>query len=607
MTRALRRRSASLKSPIVKHRVLIAYLRFSDPGQGDGTSDQRQTETIDAYSARIGMPVFEWYEDHGKSGYDGEAENFGDLRRLADDIESGKFPEGSILATEALDRLTRRGAVKGGKLIYSILDKGIEIHALKSGRHYTSESTHELHELLATNTSDHEASKLKSGRIADAWGLIRRGTYAGGLPHWFDVKRDFVVEPIKDKPDSQRTKAKIVSVTVNKKKAAPNIRAFHDVCVMGQTTVAKNLNRDGFTTATGKPWTRSAVRQLIRSRSALGEQIECRTENNRAIPTGRVIKNAYPPILVTADGKPDEALWYRANQAIDARRTWDGNRAQSPTVNGRHSEHGFVNIFGTLARCATCGGRMSIRDKARSDQSHFKYLGCYAATHGKCDEKHYHRLDIAERDFLRLMGEAVITETPEEDDPAASILDSIAQKTAEREQRQAAHTFHAKTFFGQAAMARTLADIGEEIDNLTADIAKLESQLAAAKAAKPPAEHIDAVRTLMASLEGMEEPERSTIRSKIANALPSIVKAVKFNFEYKDAPLTYGIGRVRTRKVPAKPIPVSRFKVEIVDKLPLTVPDVPIVSLFRLFEGLPVQYSRPRASFRDKDGNIQAV
>ena len=101
MTRALRRRSASLKSPIVKHRVLIAYLRFSDPGQGDGTSDQRQTETIDAYSARIGMPVFEWYEDHGKSGYDGEAENFGDLRRLADDIESGKFPEGSILATEA--------------------------------------------------------------------------------------------------------------------------------------------------------------------------------------------------------------------------------------------------------------------------------------------------------------------------------------------------------------------------------------------------------------------------------------------------------------------------------------------------------------------------
>jgi hypothetical protein len=48
---------------------------------------------------------------------------------------------------------------------------------------------------------------------------------------------------------------------------------------------------------------------------------------------------------------------------------------------------------------------------------------------------------------------------------------------------------------------------------------------------------------------------------------------VRFGFDYEDAPITHGIGGVRVRTVPASPIPVSQFKIEIVDNLSVTLPD----------------------------------
>lgn len=575
---------------------VVTYGRYSTTQQSDGQSEDRQDETNEAYAAKHGMVIAEKFWDRGLSGFSGAAEEKGDLGRMLAKIEAGTISRGSVVLTESLDRLSRQGVMKASNTLTGILIKGIDVVTTSDGKRYTEDSGVDIFAASGMQIGNHASSAEKSRRMAKTWD-DRRGTYATNLPRWIDKQRDFVVTEIAGRPDSKRTKVVITGATVNAAKAAPVIRLCDDVQVVGMTTLAKTFNAEGLLTPTGKPWTVSAMVQIIRSRSLIGEQVVCKVVNKRRVPTGEVIKNAYPAIV-------DEGTWYKANAAITARQ-------RGGAVNGRHSVHGFTNIFGRLAVCATCGGSMVIGSKARAKSSTFRYLKCANMVNGLCGETHFHRVDHAETDFLRFLGELVLAEQHDANDPATPIITEIDNRTAERERMQTALTTLAVQFAGQSLtspMGRTLTKLAEDITDIDMAIKKLEANLSAVKSTTPPTERLDQLLRLIAGMDGVDGTPLAMLRSQVANAMPSVVKAIRFGFDYVDAPKTTGHRRVRIRKTAVPPKPVSRFVVQLVNDLPVALmPETPeAIRLVAALQSEPDRYVFRDCDVVDADGVVRS-
>lgn len=90
-------------------RTVITYLRFSSAIQGAEGADstRRQNDLFKQWLKKNSdAQVVASFSDEGLSGYKGKhlTGQFGDMLAR---IESGEFPEGTILLVEALDRIGR--------------------------------------------------------------------------------------------------------------------------------------------------------------------------------------------------------------------------------------------------------------------------------------------------------------------------------------------------------------------------------------------------------------------------------------------------------------------------------------------------------------------
>ncbi len=90
-------------------RSVITYLRFSSATQGAEGADstRRQNELFKQWLRKNSdAQVVASFNDEGLSGYKGKhlSGQFGDMLSR---IESGEFPEGTILLVEAIDRIGR--------------------------------------------------------------------------------------------------------------------------------------------------------------------------------------------------------------------------------------------------------------------------------------------------------------------------------------------------------------------------------------------------------------------------------------------------------------------------------------------------------------------
>ncbi|EGO4382083.1 recombinase family protein, partial [Escherichia coli] len=90
-------------------RTVITYLRFSSATQGAEGADstRRQNELFKQWLRKNSdAQVVASFNDEGLSGYKGKhlSGQFGDMLSR---IESGEFPEGTILLVEAIDRIGR--------------------------------------------------------------------------------------------------------------------------------------------------------------------------------------------------------------------------------------------------------------------------------------------------------------------------------------------------------------------------------------------------------------------------------------------------------------------------------------------------------------------
>jgi DNA invertase Pin-like site-specific DNA recombinase len=114
--------------------MAISYKRFSSRKQARGDTERRQADLAEAYCKRHDLRLIETYLDAGVSGFTGaNLSDDGALRALLNAAKDGKFPPGTRLVVEALDRLSRQQITTAVRLFLDILDTGLMLVTLIDG------------------------------------------------------------------------------------------------------------------------------------------------------------------------------------------------------------------------------------------------------------------------------------------------------------------------------------------------------------------------------------------------------------------------------------------------------------------------------------------
>lgn len=488
------------------HRA-FSYIRFSTPAQKLGDSLRRQLERTAAYCAEHGLILDESLTDQGLSGYHGTHRKRGALGRFLARVKVGEIPRGSVLIVEAFDRMSRQTPREAQEQFLSLINAGIEIVTLIDGQRFSAQSVDanagQLFMSIGMMMGAHAESANKADRVRESW-KKRRGSLTINVPGWI-IKTENGME-------LDSVKAEIIR------------RIFRDVLTMGIEKLVKKLNTEGTPILSLRKqqsaW--APMGQLIRGRQVLGFQEICHFANNKKQRTGEFIKS-YPAVVT-------EDEWHAANAALDSRRHGVGN--------GRNVTR-MANLFGDLARCGVCGGRMKIRQKGKAKT--YAYLGCSNVGIGKCEAKAYHRLNEVETEVLAIFGSLAYADKLQ-NDPSDSLLAQVAAaRTDAAKLAQRYETVFEQ--FGDNADPLALANldrISEQHKAAVANITKLERQLAATKIATPISDQLDVVRRFLAGLDGLQGEERVAARARIAAALPQFVRRLVFKQDGWSAELIDG-------------------------------------------------------------------
>lgn len=150
---------------------VYSYVRFSSKAQASGDSLRRQTALTEDWVIRHGHELDEsmTYWDLGVSSYDRTNLRTGALGLFLRAAQQGRIERGSILAIEALDRLTRAEPLDAFRLLSDIVSCGISIVTVTDERVYDESSLNgdfaSLVLAAALLVRGHEESKRKSGRF----------------------------------------------------------------------------------------------------------------------------------------------------------------------------------------------------------------------------------------------------------------------------------------------------------------------------------------------------------------------------------------------------------------------------------------------------------
>lgn len=519
----------SVAALVTSRPLIVLYIRFSDPSQMAGISEDRQQYHADALAEKTGKQIDLVYIDRGASGYH-ETHMKNEYGRLHRDIESGKIPTGSEIWVESLDRLSRADPVMASHRRTTLLVAGMTIVLTPDGKRISRFGEHAVSDLFSATgheVGNHQASKDKSERMKRSHDN-RRGTDSAIMPSWIVKERDVQsVTTIRSGKQITRTQAVVIGKRVDPVKEAILRRLGCDILLkMGFDTAATLLNREGIPTMNGRKlgrteavWDAASIRSIFMDRKVLGLQEICHYENGKKVRTGQYVAT-YPAIMT-------EMEYFTLWNTIRARQkgTWmaDGRKTGQMT-----------NIFGALAKCAECGNRMVAQTRGRG--THY-YFVCSMAKAGKCKARKYHRLDAIESAALGMLAEVAISnaEVPA-DDPAHDLVPLLDAARMEAAKLKARRDSSNDTWHDHKADTEKRQDFerhdGQWRESQAA-VTKLEHQIATLRTATPAVEVFEGVRQLLADMAtqtpSQSEPERIAIRQKIASALPQIVKSLTFD------------------------------------------------------------------------------
>jgi DNA invertase Pin-like site-specific DNA recombinase len=379
-------------------RKAYSYLRFSSPEQANGDSFRRQSAMAVDYAKIHNLNLDEslTFHDLGVSAYQGANSETGQLSTLLEAVHTGLIPQNSVILVESLDRISRQSARKALRVIEGILEAGVSLITLNDEREYTVSSldTDPLSLMMALLTfiRANEESTMKSLRVAAAWETKRRHALekivTSKCPGWLELavdKKSFNLNPI-----HTRTIQRIFSEIL----AGKSMR-----------DITRRLNIDSVPLQHGggrqaKFWQITSVCLILRNPAVIGTYTPkaCRYVEGKKIRFKYdPIRNYYPSAISEEDFKKVQCI----------------RNASNPKGFGRpQRDYPVFNIFGRLARCASCGSAMIF--SSRSQRS--KYILCRKTyLRAGCLQKSIRYNDIEALAFARfpdLLREVSVSLTP---------------------------------------------------------------------------------------------------------------------------------------------------------------------------------------------------
>jgi DNA invertase Pin-like site-specific DNA recombinase len=494
----------------------VIYIRWSSAEQGRGSSLERQRDDCRRHAARHGWNVRAELVDEGVSAFKGRHTAVGELGRFVADVEAGAYPEGVVLLTEKLDRLSREHAKTVFAWILNVTELGVVVATVDGDRRYDRDSLDmsAIIEVVVKAQLANEESEKKASRLSAAW-AAKRGRLARGeqavltrrAPAWLTVEgsppRFAVIE----------------------ERAAVVRRIFRDTADgRGKHHIARNLNLEGvapFGRAQG--WHGSYVQKILNSAAVLGEfQPGRKPRGERRTPVGDAIPDYYPRIV-------DADLHASAMRAMAGRHRRVAGR-------GRR----LANLFSGLATCGACGSRMTLRSKGtrrRADGTDVRedYLVCdgYQRGRGCLSGHHFNYAEWSGGILVAILHAAMNDRhfsSPEVVRPLEiELAERVRARKAANARAENAMALHLET--GRAEPKAKWLEIVAEVDGHDRAIRVLQERLASARGAVSPEEHLQRIRALQDSLDDEDEQIRFMARSRVMEALHDLVSTMVFSTE----------------------------------------------------------------------------
>jgi site-specific DNA recombinase len=290
------------------------YCRISSDKRGDGAGVERQRDDLVKLCKTRGWESTPQlvYEDNDRSAFG--AKERPAWRRMLDDADRGLI---DILVAWHDDRLWRD--VTEQQMVFSLLgDCGVKTIATP-GRDYDTASGDDLVMSGVGALFAQKESMDKRRRLTRKMEqLARDGLWSGGF-------RGFGYSPD--------------HMTINEEEAALVCDAARRI-VAGESgsSIAREWNRAGVVTVTGKPWRGQALRNVLASPAITGLRLH----------RGEVVGDAKWPAIL------DRATWEAVRDAIESK---PGRRMGSPPR--------IHLLSGWPLRCGLCGGKL--RSRPRND------------------------------------------------------------------------------------------------------------------------------------------------------------------------------------------------------------------------------------------------
>jgi DNA invertase Pin-like site-specific DNA recombinase/uncharacterized membrane protein len=457
---------------------VYSYIRFSSKAQAMGDSLRRQTADTEKWAAKHGYVIDEalTFRDLGVSAYDRTNLRKGALGLFLRAAEEGKIERGSILAIEALDRLTRAEPLDAFRLLSDIVACGISIVTVLDERVYDESSLNgdfsALMMAAALIIRGHEESKRKAGQIKSGYNTRRVNQaprIASQAPHWLrpEGKGWGIV------PERAQTVQEIFELAANGLGA--------NAIAIRMNELKRPLINKG--EKANKGWHGSNVAKLLRNRAVIGEyQPHVMNEHGKREPIGEPLPNHYPAVI-------NLDLFWKVQGLMDERTKGE---------HGHRRDAVYGNVLSGLLYCGYCGEPMYLDRKGRGlkawpTMAYYMY-GCSASQRHvtECDNRVNYQallLGAPERlkgkfprplrlsllsalfEHLLIMGEQLTDAADQRLEQAHRDHDAAKARLADAEVRKG------KLIEALEAGVLTLAEIQPRLERIRVEVAQIQTQI----------------------------------------------------------------------------------------------------------------------------------
>lgn len=340
-----------------KLKPAVGYIRMSSDQQQD--SPARQRKDIQALADRSGYRILRWYEDHGLTGT--ESNNRKDFQKLLRDAQSGSFC--AVLLSEQ-SRMSREDVFDAMVHWRLLRDAGVRIVTCQRGELDFSNLGGVITAIVDQYGAREESLKLADRVVSGKRLAVSKGQKQGGALFGYDreildeqgqvVRRVSCQEHFR-KPVHWSSRL----VPASDPKAVEAVRIMFQSVGDGATygAVARDLNRRGFTTMTGKRFNGTSVRRTVSNPAYAGKLVAGRKRRGKFRSLhddgGVVCEDAHEP-LVSLE------VFERAQRAI--RRKYRAPKTPTP---GRYLLTGILYLADVGERLQGCtmshSGRKVVR------------------------------------------------------------------------------------------------------------------------------------------------------------------------------------------------------------------------------------------------------